>query len=425
MKILIVDDDLIVCKILATQLTALGAGEVSCHAWARDALARIAGGEGIGLIFLDLRMPELDGIEFVRELAHFGYRGGLVLISGEDPRILRTAERLAQAHRLRVLGALSKPILPERLRGVLDRHARCEPAAPAAERVFYPEQLRRAIAAGELVNHYQPTVSFATGAVIGVESLVRWQHPSEGLVPPDAFVPLAEECGVIEELTQGVLRTALRDARRWHDAGYALQVAVNVSMENLAALDFPDMVGDELAASGVAPQRLALEITESRLTQDSVAALEIVTRLRLKRIMLSIDDFGTGHSSLAQLRDIPFNELKIDRGFVSEVCEDRTSRAIVDANLHLARGLGLRSVAEGVDSRAVWDVLQARGCDLAQGWFVAPAMPACDLPDWIAEWELRRPGLVAAVQTPGWKPPGQRAGVCSASVLTDTSVATR
>ncbi|AYH42144.1 EAL domain-containing response regulator [Azoarcus sp. DN11] len=425
MNILIVDDDPILCKILANQLTVLGAGRVSCHAWARDALARVARGEAIGLIFLDLRMPEVDGIEFVRELARSGYRGGLVLISGEDPRILRTAERLAQAHRLRVLGALSKPIRPEGLREVLDRHARCAPEAPPADRVFYPEQLRRAIASGELVNHYQPTVSLATGAVIGVETLVRWNHPSEGLVPPDAFVPLAEACGVIDELTQGVLRTALRDARRWHDAGYGLQVAVNVSMESLVALDFPDMVRDELAASGVPPERLVLEITESRLAQDFVAALEIVARLRLKHIMLSIDDFGTGYSSLTKLRDIPFNELKIDRSFVSEACEDRTSCAIVDANLRLARSLGLRSVAEGVDTRAVWDMLQARGCGLAQGWFVAPAMPACELPEWIAEWELRRPDLVAAVQEPCWKPQGQRAGIGNASALTDTSVATR
>ncbi|WP_076603971.1 EAL domain-containing response regulator [Aromatoleum tolulyticum] len=399
MKILILDDDPILCKILAAQLSALQAGEVRCHARARDALARIAGGDGdIGLIFVDLRMPDVDGIEFMRELAGFGYRGGLVLISGEDPRILHTAERLAQAHQLRVLGALPKPVTSAQLRAVLDRCALRVSASPRPARTFYAEELRRAIAAGELLNHYQPTVSFATGGVVGVESLVRWNHPDVGLLYPEEFVPLAEECGLIDELTQTVLHTALHDARCWHETGYGLQVAVNVSMDNLVALDFPEMVMHEVAASGLPPDRLVLEVTESRLMQNFVVALDIVTRLRLKRVLLSIDDFGTGHSSLIQLRDMPFNELKIDRGFVHGACEDHALRAIVDANLRLARSLGLRTVAEGVETREEWDLLRAHGCNFAQGWFVARAMPAHELPEWIADWELRRPALVEALE---------------------------
>ncbi|NMF91267.1 EAL domain-containing protein [Aromatoleum petrolei] len=395
MKTLIVDDDPILCRLLASQLAALDVGDVRSHVRGREALVQVARGEAeVGLIFADLRMPELDGIEFVRELARFGYRGSLILMSGEDPRILHSAERLARAHGLRVLGSLSKPTTPAGLRAVLDRHVSGMAASQASFRTFYSEELRRAIAAGALVNHYQPTVSLTTGAVVGVESLVRWNHPERGLVYPDEFVPLAEQSGLIDELTQAVLRTALDDARRWFDAGYALQIAVNVSMDNLVALDFPEMVMEELAASGVPPERLVLEVTESRLMQNSVVVLDILARLRLRRITLSIDDFGTGHSSLVQLRDLPFNELKIDRGFVHGACEDEGLRAIVEANQRLARSLGLRTVAEGVETRAEWELLRSCGCDFAQGWFVSSPMPGHELPEWFEDWEIRRPRLL-------------------------------
>lgn len=204
---------------------------------------------------------------------------------------------------------------------------------------------------------------------------------------PDQFIAMAEEHGLIDALTGVVLTGALRQARLWQDAGLSLHVAVNVSMDNLAALEFTDFVVREVGKAGVPLTSLVLEVTESRLMKDSLGPLDILARLRLKRIGLSIDDFGTGHSSLAQLRDIPFDELKVDRSFVHGAYRDASLRAIVEASLGMARQLGMKTVAEGVEEQADWDFLRAAGCDLAQGYFIAKPMPAADLAGWIADWD--------------------------------------
>jgi EAL domain-containing protein (putative c-di-GMP-specific phosphodiesterase class I)/DNA-binding NarL/FixJ family response regulator len=396
-RTLLIDDDPFALKILTRQLERLGCRPIVPCERARDALSILeTRSETSDLVFCDLLMPGLDGVEFVRHIARIGYRGALVLVSGEDARILQTVKKLAQAHRVRMLGALAKPVSLDRLREVLARHGTHVSAAPkAASKVHDPADLQRAIAAGELVNHYQPKVDLATGAVLGVEALVRWQHPLAGRGFPDQFIGMAEEHGLIDALTTAVLGSALRQARAWHDAGLPVKMAVNVSMDNLAALEFPDAVEREANAAGVALRDLVLEVTESRLMNDPRGPLDILTRLRLKRIGLSIDDFGTGHSSFAQLRDIPFDELKLDRSFVNGAAADPSLTAIVDATLALAHQLGMRAVAEGVEDRGDWDFLRRRGCDVAQGYFIAKPMPARDFPAWHAAWQQRRPGLVA------------------------------
>jgi len=205
----------------------------------------------------------------------------------------------------------------------------------------------------------------------------------------DQFIALAEANGLIDDLTRAALGSALAQARLWKDAGLALKVAVNVSMDNLAKLDFADFVERAAEQAGVAPEDVVFEVTESRLMQDARAPLEILTRLRLKRFRLSIDDFGTGHSSLSQLREIPFDELKIDQSFVHGAGTDETRRAIFDASLGLAKQLKMESVAEGVEDRADWNFLRRTGCQLAQGYFIARPMPAADLPPWIERWQAR------------------------------------
>ncbi|HLO64974.1 MAG TPA: EAL domain-containing response regulator [Azonexus sp.] len=398
MKILLLDDEIFVLTLLAQQLATLGHVDVICYQRAAEALAGLARDDSrFDLVFCDLQMPEMDGVEFVRHLAATGYAGHLVLVSGEDERILRTAENLARAHRLNVLGILHKPVTLEGLRNILgQQRGSAASAAVAAERRYGPDELRRGIAHGELVNFYQPKVELASGAVVGAECLVRWQHPEHGLVRPDLFIGVAEEHGLIDDLTQCVLRQALAQLRRWHDAGRLWRLAVNISMDNLNHIDFYDQVVNALRLSGVAPVDLILEVTESRLMHDPVASLDILTRLRLKRISLSMDDFGTGHSSLSQLRDIPFDEFKIDRGFVHGVSGDDTLRAIFDASHHVARQLGMKTVAEGVEDCKDWDFLRACGCDMAQGYFIARPMPAAELCGWLTHWEKRRGELVAA-----------------------------
>jgi EAL domain-containing protein (putative c-di-GMP-specific phosphodiesterase class I) len=213
---------------------------------------------------------------------------------------------------------------------------------------------------------------------------------------PDQFIGTAEETGLIDDLTRTVLTNALHQACVWQAAGLHLQISVNVSMDNLGLLEFPDAVAEAAARAGIPSSNLELEVTESRLMKDPLASFDILTRLRLKRIGLSIDDFGTGHSSLAQLRDIPFDELKVDRGFVHGACRDSSIRAIFEASLGMARQLGMKTVAEGVEDQEDWDFLRTSGCNTAQGYFIARPMPAADLTGWMAAWEIRRRDLMAS-----------------------------
>lgn len=390
MKILLVDDEAFALKLLVHQLAGLGFRNVTPVAGGAEALALIAGGARFDIILTDLQMPGMDGVEFVRALTQGGYDGELVLVSGEDNQILKTTEQLARVHGLHVLGRLKKPVEPERLAEVLAHHADTFVPRPSTDgRDYGPDELRQAIAAGELVCHCQPKVSLATGALAGVEILVRWQHSRDGLVFPDRFIGVAEEYGLIDDLTRAVLRDALRQTRAWFDAGREMHVAVNVSMDNLDNLNFPDFVVAAAREMDVSLSSMVLEITESRLMKDMRAPLDILARLRLRHVDLSIDDFGTGHSSLAQLRDLPFNELKIDRSFVRGAWRDAQLAAICNASLDIARKLGMRSVAEGVEDIEDWNFLRTHGCDIAQGYFIARPMPMAALAEWLPEWEER------------------------------------
>jgi len=398
MKVLVLDDEPFVLKLLQHMLMQVGVSEVTTLGNGHDVLRQLSDpANHPDVIVCDLVMPEMDGIEFVRELVSLRFVGSLILMSGEDERVLQTAEKLVDAHRFGVLGHLRKPFTLVDLERVLDRWtaegpAPCEPA----RKTYDADQVREAITRGELINHYQPKVHVATGRFVGVEALVRWQHPVDGLVMPAQFVGLAEEHLLIDDLTRSVLVRALEDTRQWHLAALRVQVAVNVSMDNLSSLSFPDFVAAHVAEATLAPSDLVLEVTESRLMRDPIAPLEILTRLRLKGFQLSIDDFGTGHSSLAQLRDIPFDQLKIDRSFVHRAWTDRTARAMYDASMNVARQMGMEAVAEGVEDLQDWRFVRDSGCDLAQGYFISKPLPATAIPGWVAEWRTREVDLLKA-----------------------------
>lgn len=396
-KILILDDDTFMLKLLTRMLAKQGYTTVSACDNGRDALKRIDHSDTCpDLILLDLNMPDMDGIEFVRYLVDRNYHGNLVLVSGEDERMLKTAEKLVHAHKIPMLGYLHKPVNPEKLSELLQKWEPYSPDTPSDKKIYEAAEIQSAISNHELVNYYQPKVSVATGDVIGVETLVRWHHPQDGLILPDRFIHIAEQHGLINDLTGLVLRQALAQAKIWHQNGQILRVAINVSMDNLASLDFQDLVVKLVAENGLPPQKITLEVTESQLMgSDTRIPLEILTRLRLKRFHLSIDDFGTGHSSMAQLRDIPFSELKIDQGFVHRAWMDDTLRAIYDASLSMAKQLGMEVVAEGVEDRNDWELLRQTSCDYAQGNFVSiPLLPA-DFSCWMEEWQSRvRDGLI-------------------------------
>lgn len=244
-------------------------------------------------------------------------------------------------------------------------------------------ELRHAIDAGELEVCYQPKAALDTGEVVGLEALVRWRHSQFGMLGPDVFIPLAERVGLIRPLTIKVLQAAVLQQRRLADAGYDINVSVNVSVRSVLDVNLPEQVDEVLVEQGVAASRLTLEITEGSVMADPVRTIGILSRLAARGVTISLDDFGTGFSSLTYLKRLPVNEVKIDKSFVSGLLTDRSDAAIVSSTIDLARNLGLRAVAEGVEDGATWQRLAELGCDEGQGFFVSAPLDAIALERWM------------------------------------------
>jgi diguanylate cyclase (GGDEF)-like protein len=245
--------------------------------------------------------------------------------------------------------------------------------------------LRQALERGELVLHYQPKLALPTGAVDGVEALVRWEHPTRGLLYPDAFIELAESAGLMAELTRQVIDMALGQCRTWRDQGRDLTMAVNVSPSNLVDEHFPDEVAGLLADHGLTAGDLVLEVTESLLMEDRERAVRVLGRLREDGVGVAIDDYGTGYSSLAYLAALPVTELKLDRTFVSALTGSTRAESIVTSTLQLAHALGLVLVAEGAEDQDTVDALITLGCDLVQGYHLSRPLPPEQLEVWLEE----------------------------------------
>lgn len=276
----------------------------------------------------------------------------------------------------------------------------------SADRLALGAQLRRAIADREITVYYQPQADFQTGNIDSVEALVRWEHPERGLLSPAEFLPVAEQTGLIRPLTTYVLDVALEQWRRWYDQGLELTVAVNITGRDLFDQRFAYEVKDLLARWKVRPSCLELEITENTVLVDPVRAHSILRSLSEFGVRLAIDDFGTGNSSLAQLKRLPVQVLKIDKSFVLQMLVDEDDAAIVRSTIELAHNLGLKVVAEGIESAAMWFQLRQLRCDIAQGYYLSGPLPAERLTTLLARLprdrgEARLRPLVLAATPPG------------------------
>ena len=390
-SVLLVDDDPIMHRVTTLVLNDLGVHRVQSAISGQQALQILAQKTGVvDIIICDLNMPEMDGIEFTRHLGRQNYPGSLVLSSGEDIRILRTVEKLAIEHELQVLGILEKPVTPAKINRLLaayDHNDTFLTIIPAEE--FDADELSRAIVAGEMDTYFQPKIDVKTLQIVGVEALARWRHPEKGIIGPNAFIPLAEEHNLIHELTQAICRKALQYAADWQARGIELNVALNISVESLKDLDWPNAIAAQVNAAGLQSTAITFEITESRLMEHIRVALDILGRLSLKRFKLSIDDFGTGYSSMEQLQRIPFSELKIDRAFVRGASDDASAQAILESSVLLANKLDMKVVAEGVETKQDWDLVTELGCDYVQGYYIARPMPGDELCDWLAKQKIK------------------------------------
>jgi EAL domain-containing protein (putative c-di-GMP-specific phosphodiesterase class I)/CheY-like chemotaxis protein len=384
-RVLIVDDEAFIRALLRRCLMRLGAGEIREAGNGKAGLTELQAFLP-ELVLCDLNMPGMDGIEFLRLLAASAPDLPTLIVSGEDKRTLDGALRLAKGYGLASVGVLAKPIEPERLAHAI---ARLRPALRDEDKagaVFAPTaaEFAAALARGEISAAYQPKMEVATGKTSSVECLARWTHPAHGPVPPGVFVPLAETHGLIDDLTEAVMRAAAREMGPVFDAHPGLRCAVNFSFDTLGRHDGYDWAAGVIESSGFPPERLIVEVTESRLGDDDRHTLETLARLRMKRARVSLDDFGTGYASLARLKALPIDELKIDRGFVAGAADAPAKRAILESAVALAKRLELVSVVEGVESLSDLETARAAGIDLAQGYLIARPMAAPALLAWLA-----------------------------------------
>jgi EAL domain-containing protein (putative c-di-GMP-specific phosphodiesterase class I) len=265
--------------------------------------------------------------------------------------------------------------------GIVEYNTELQHFSP--ERLALVSQLRRAIAADELVLHYQPKLELRSGRVVGVEALVRWQHPTRGLLPPADFLDVAESTGLIDPLTDWVLEHALSQLAEWHARSLPLTVAVNVSARNLRDEILPDKIFEKLRAHKIAPHYLEVELTETAVIAHPIRAAAVLERLHRGGVRVSLDDFGQGYTSLAHLARLPLSELKIDRSFIVAMSETREDAAIVRSVIELGHQLDLQVVAEGAETDGVVAALTALGCDTVQGYAFTAPLAAVDALIWI------------------------------------------
>lgn len=390
-SVLIIDDQSHVRSWVRTVLKNAGVLNVSEAPDGGAGLAAVTQpGAWFDLILCDLRMPERDGIETIRAFAALGLESAIAIMSVEEERVIETAGMLAEVQGLRLLGTVPKPLTAEKLDALFVRMREVAPTRKDEAKMAPEGDLTNAFLRQELQLMYQPKIWMRTGKFAGVESLVRWKHPAHGLFQPNSFVPFIEGSEDLSTLlTEFSLRESIACVSRWREGGRDLRVAINLSARAFDHLDLPERASAMCAEYDVNPEFITLELTETYVARDAVRLVDVATRLRLKGFTLSIDDFGTGQSGLSKLQRLPFNELKIDRQFVNGCSQSTTQRSVVEASLALARSLKMTSVAEGVQNRPDWDLLNQLGCDVMQGYFIARPMSEEGLEAWAVQWMMR------------------------------------
>ncbi len=377
MIVLVVEDDDFQRRTIARMLRSLGASEVQETGDGRQALASIRDSAPVDVVVCDLDMPEMDGMEFIRHLGQAESAVSVIIASAQEPALLNSVKKMARAYGVRLLGIIEKPVTSKELENLIALHEPPKPQsarAPADTASFSLEQILQGVREKQFEPFFQPKVDLATGKVLGAEALARWRHPEGGVVGPYAFISVLEQSGKIDALTLLMLEQAALACYAWRRRGMELTVSVNLSLLSLTDTMLADRITETVRSAGLDPHFMILEITETAAMTEVAPALENLARLRMRGFGLSVDDFGTGFSSLRQLTRVPFTEIKIDQGFVTGCTANPSSLAIVESSVEMARRLNIKSVAEGVETQADWDVLRAAGCDMAQGYFIAKPM---------------------------------------------------
>ncbi|MGB5247438.1 MAG: EAL domain-containing response regulator [Woeseia sp.] len=376
LRVLIAEDHDFQRRALVHVVRALGASEVLEAGDGVEAL-KILEAESflVDLILCDLDMPNMDGMELMRHIGTAGSDAAVIITSAHDSNVINSVQIMTQAYGVRLLGVIEKPATRSSVGALIEQDAegialrRTQTLNTAAKCSL--QDILDGIEQGQFEPFYQPKADLQTGRITGAEALARWLHPERGIIAPFAFIEQLETSGNLDELTFLMLREAAGACRKWNRAGLELSVSVNLSLMSLKDTGLADQITEIVRQAGLDTSRVTLEITESAAMTDVAPALENLARLRLRGFGLSIDDFGTGFSSIQQLARIAFTELKIDRSFVARMTDKREARAIVEASIDMAHRLDILSVAEGIETQAEWNALRLAGCKVGQGYFIS------------------------------------------------------
>ncbi|TXH05257.1 MAG: EAL domain-containing protein [Nevskiaceae bacterium] len=388
LNVLVADDSRTMRELLSAILRDQGVQRI-IEAEDGDAVMRILDTEAqaVDLIFCDLAMPGTDGVETMRRIASSRLEPAVALISAHDPKLLHTVSDMTRELGLRVLGTLAKPFTANDVADILKELLLTRRIYRARQGFSISlDELDEALEKSRIDVYYQPKVTLDDGKLVGVEALVRINHPAFGVLEPEQFIPVAESSGRITPLTMLVVRKAFAQARAWRREGLDLGMAINMSTLAVRRLDLPDVLSNMAAECGIANNKITIELTESQVAEGA-EILHILSRFRLRDFRLSIDDYGTGQSGLQRLKRLPFNELKIDKAFVSGASRDSDMRSILEMSIELGRRLRMDVVAEGVENWLDWQLLKKLGCNIAQGFVIAKPLPAAGIRLWAENWQ--------------------------------------
>jgi EAL domain-containing protein (putative c-di-GMP-specific phosphodiesterase class I)/FixJ family two-component response regulator len=404
LNFLLVEDHDFQRRSLRRMLSGLGAQHITDVADGHAALGAFQQApQPYDICIVDLNMPGMDGMELVRHLAEAHSQVSIILLSALDRALISSVETMVKAYGANLLGALEKPATPAALARLLEQFSQHRRLPQRASRSAAPEptldELRQALAEGQFEPWFQPKADLRSGAIHAAEALARWRHPARGMVPPDAFIPLLEHHGLIDQLTEQIVHRTALAWRAWEAQGQRYEVSINLSLSSLAHPGFAERLSGILEAQGIAARYIVFEVTESAAMSDLPHSLENLARLRMKGYGLSIDDYGTGYSSMQQLLRIPFSELKMDRSFVTAACKDNAQVLVLASSLALARELQLESVAEGVETASDWRLLRRLECRYAQGYLIGRPMAGADFPAGVAAWNAAYAALPADVRS--------------------------
>ena len=386
LRYLVVDDDPDQRYLVARTLSTMGLANVVEATSGRDALEVLAREAPVDVVISDLQMPDVDGMELIRKIGEKALPVSVILVSALDDVLLGSAATMTQAYGVRIIGTIGKPVTRDKIFTVLRHYVPQDAVVESSlDKAFplEPEQVLAGLSAGQFEPFFQPKVDLATGRVVGAEALARWRHPAYGLLGPETFLPPLARAGYLDELSWIILALSALEAGRWCSAGLNLSVAVNVSATSLADPNYAEAVMQIVGGQGLEANRMTLEITESEAIRNVAAALENLTRLRMRGFGLAIDDYGVGYSSMQELSRMPFTELKIDRSFVTAAAGSEKHRMMIAHTIEVARLLGLKTVAEGVETKAEMQLLKSLGCDMIQGFLIAEPMDGRDLLRWM------------------------------------------